>query len=132
VNPPRAGVCVSDVPVMASFVQFGGDLLDLDVGDSVIICNISHQLSLPYDFVEETVVIKRLPDSERMQGDEVGDLRVYSYDISLPHADIHPDLITDNEGIVVSLKVEQQIGILSVHLASKEQGVSIRLRGDSP
>jgi len=124
-NPPRAGVCVSDVPVMASFVQFGGDLLDLDVGDSAIISNISHQLSLPYDFVEETVVIKRLPDSEKMQDDEVDSLRMYSYDVSLPHAAIHSELATDEEGTVVSLKVEQQIGNLSVQLVNKGKGPSI-------
>ena len=105
---------------MASFMQLSGDLLEMGVGDSVTIKNISHQVSHPYDFVEETVVVKRIPDSEEMQDDELGRLRRYSYDISLPHASIHSELATDEEGTVVSLKVEQQIGILSIQLVGIE------------
>jgi hypothetical protein len=120
INPPRVGVSVSDVPVIASFLQLRGELLDLDVGDSLIIRNISHQVSLPYDFVKESVVIKRIPDFSGTQDDTPSRLREYSYDISLPHAAIHCDLAMDEEGTIVSLEVEQQIGILSIQLVTKE------------
>lgn len=121
INPPRAGVCVSDVPVMVSFMRLSGDLLDVDVGDSDTIKNISHQVSLPYDFVEETVIIKRIPDSTETQDDELVRLKGYSFDISSPNATTHCVLRTDEEGAVVSFEIEQQIGILSIQLVSKER-----------
>ena len=131
-NPPRAGVCVSDVPVMAAFLPLGRILANVSMDDSLKAQSVSQQLSLPYDLIEETIAIRRTPDSVKLEDDEGGNLRMFSYDILLPHAAIHSELATDEEGTVVSLKVEQQIGILSIQLVSMEQNVSAKSRNESP
>ncbi|MCP4569906.1 MAG: amidohydrolase family protein [FCB group bacterium] len=120
-SPPRVGVSISDVPVIASYLQIGRLIQAMEVGDSLTVGNTSLQLALPFEFVEETISVKRLPDSAWRSGEEVVPVRAFSYGIILPHAEINSTLLTDFEGCIVSLDIEQQIGHLRFDLVSKEQ-----------
>lgn len=120
ISPPRALVCVSDVPIVASYLQLSKQFEKMEIGDSLAVKKASLQLVLPFGVVEETFSVKRHPDSEQQFNGEIIPIRVFSCIISLPHMEVHSTLSADLKGRVVSLEIEQQIGNLSFHLAGIE------------
>lgn len=119
-SPPRVSVCVSSVPIIASYLQLNRHLQSMEVGDSLEIRNASFQLVLPFEISEESFIVKREADAKKQVGSSIIPIRVYSFDIASSDNSIHTTLSTDLEGQIVSLEIEQQIGILSFNRMNRE------------
>lgn len=120
ISPPRASVCVSSVPVLASYLQFIPKLQSLSIGDSLTVVNKSMQLNFPFKILEESIKIQRLKDSKRQVLADISSIRIYKIDIIFSNNSICSVLSTDLDGQIVSLEIEQQIGTLSFKLLSAE------------
>jgi imidazolonepropionase-like amidohydrolase len=117
-SPPKTSVCVSSVPVLASYLQFIHKLKSLSIGDSIVVVNKSLQLNFPNKIIEESIKIQRLNDSEGQFSDVFIPVRVYKFITSSPNVLIKSVLSMDQKGHLVSLEIEQQIGILRFNLVN--------------
>ncbi len=116
ISPPQTSVCVSSVPVLASYLQINHKLASLNENDSILVRNRSLKLDFPYDILEETIKIYRLADSVSQVMEDIIPVRVYKLIVTSPHVSISSVLTTNSSGHLVSLETEQQIGILSFNL----------------
>lgn len=116
ISPPQTSVCVSSVPVLASYLQINHKLASLNENDSILVRNRSLKLDFPYDILEETIKIYRLADSVSQVMEDIIPVRVYKLIVTSPHVSISSVLTTNFSGHLVSLETEQQIGILSFNL----------------
>jgi hypothetical protein len=118
IRPPASSVCVSSVPVIASYLQYKEKLQSLNIGNSLMVVNKSLQLHFPFNILEESIKIQRLTDSERQFSDDITAVHVYKFITTSPNDLINSVLSTDQNGYIVSLEIKQQIGILSFNLVN--------------
>jgi len=116
--PPMASVSVSSVPVLSSYLQFTERLKSLSIGDSSIVVKNSLQFNFPFKILEETIKIYRLKDSGRQIIEDTMPIRVYRFIVTSPNVSINSILSTDLKGHIVSLEIEQQIGILGFNIVN--------------
>ena len=116
ISPPRASVCVSSVPVLASYIQLIRKMERLNVGDSFIVVNRSMQLNYPFNVQEESIKVERIKDDKSKYLEKILDVRVFNLSVTSPNAKIQSVLSIDANGRLVSLEIKQQIGVLAFNL----------------